>query len=129
MGFNSKKTFEITKISKNKYYACLNINFLSIETVFQLTLMCLLRLELWLKHLLHILHLWGLCFSCTCNMCILSLSLFSNDLKDIWMQTENTCTCNKHWRYIPWFVPPFLLGDFVVEMHPKVIIMAYTYLN
>ena len=51
------------------------------EALVTLTLMCLLRLEDWLKLLLHTIHLCGRCFSCTCKIWILSRSRFSNDLK------------------------------------------------
>ena len=68
-----------------------------------LTLMCLLRLEDWLKHLLHTVHLCGLCFSWTWRMWIRSLSRFSNDLKMtnqrmrlydviVWLYEVNPCS-------------------------------------
>ena len=44
------------------------------------TLICLFRLDDWLKLLPHTIHLWGLCFSCTWRICIRNLSFFSNDL-------------------------------------------------
>ena len=44
------------------------------------TLICLFRLDDWLKLLPQTIHLWGLCFSCTWRICIRNLSFFSNDL-------------------------------------------------
>jgi len=57
--------------------ACYSMN----DVLWQLTLMCLLRLDDWLKLLLHSEHLWGRCFSCTCRTCIRRRSRFSNDLE------------------------------------------------
>lgn len=63
------------------------------------TLMCLLRLELWLKHLPQTVHLWGRCFSWTCRMWILSRSLFSNDLLDITSNVFGTLHVIPHWTW------------------------------
>lgn len=95
------------------------------------TLMCLLRLDDWLKLFPQTIHLWGLCFSCTCKIWILNRSFFSKDLEKIIMkfsQYENCCCFFQivefcHYCYIIWIA--ILSRSWIVLFCPPLKKMKY----